>query len=107
MTHDKLANLITLLKQSGVTHYKTQFIEIQLGASIAPVQSTWPMQPLQGETIHTQGDLIPSPAKSEHIQMADDAMSYDQILNWSASPDLHNPKTQDKETLPMTGDTTL
>lgn len=91
-----ISSLIPMLKANGVTKFEGYGIKLELSSGeasrISPVE---PFIPLDPQT----KPGIPDPTMD--LPGTNDAMSYDKILNWSASPDA------DESPLPLTGDAPL
>lgn len=84
-----LTALIALTKANNIQKYKDGALEL-----------TFHVEQLEPQTLKTS-DAVGSPAPDQSFEMpdlkADEAMKYDDILNWSGSPD------ESKE-LPLTGE---
>lgn len=87
MDLDFLSKLIPILKSHNVSSFKTQGIELAF----------YPGSPQEKQEVSSPGPASEQPTDLGSV----DGFNFDDILNWSASPD----KTP--QDMPLTGDTTL
>lgn len=83
-----LEKLIPLLKANDVAYFKDAGIHVRFNSN--PVQK-----------VDSKPELPPVQSQSLPEFMADDAMNFDKIRDWSASPD------HDTSQLPLTGEDLL
>lgn len=90
---DYLAKVISLARATGLSHLKMAGLELTF-TNVSPTRSSIDQAP-----------PLAAPAQPEPFvppEFKDETMSFDQILNWSGSPD----NTQEEQ-LPLTGDQPL